>query len=130
MNGYGFHSSKRIRAVSPEQLQVRCAACGHDIIDRPRQVVGNILGQHRDLDIIAADDRAAVRGDIARKQFHEGGLARTVPAQQADPFVRLDLERSAIQEPRPAEADRNLIDPYQSHTIPPVNDLFRSGGAA
>jgi hypothetical protein len=28
---------------------------------------------------------------------------------------------------RPAKADRNLIDPYESHSILLVNDLFRSG---
>jgi hypothetical protein len=116
--------------VLPEQLQVFPATGGHNIIDRPWQIVGNVLGQHGDPDLTASDDFAGIRGDIAHQQFHEGGLARTVPAQKPDSFARLDLERSTVQQPRPAEADRNLIDPDESHMISPVYKPFRSGGAA
>ncbi len=91
--------------VFPEQIQVFPAAGGHDIVDRPRQVVGDVLGQHGDPDVTAPDDFAGIRADVAHQQFHESGLARTVTAQESDPFARFDLERSAVQQPRPSEAD-------------------------
>ena len=67
--------------VFPEQIEVLPATGGHNVIDRPGQIVGDILGQHGDPDLAASDDFAGIRFDIAHQQFHEGGLARTVPAQ-------------------------------------------------
>jgi hypothetical protein len=116
--------------VFAEQIQVFPAAGCHDIIDRPRQVVGNVLGQHGNPNLTASDDFAGIRLDLAHQQFHEGGLARAVPAQKPDSLARLDLERGAVQQRRPTKADRNLIDPDESHIVSPVYTLFRSGNTA
>ena len=110
--------------VFSEQFQMLPAAGGHDVIDRSRQVVGDILGQHGDPDLAALNDLACVRNDLAGQQLHQGRFARAVPAQQADPFAGLDLERDAVQQPWSAEAYGNIIDPYQSHVFLLVNRRF------
>jgi hypothetical protein len=97
--------------VLPQQIQMLPPAGSHDIIDRSRKIVGDILREQGNPDRTAFDDLPPVRRDLAIEHLQEGGLAGPVPAQQADPLALFNPERRAVQETRSAKTDGNIIDP-------------------
>ena len=85
------------------------AGCDH-IIDSAGKIL-NVLGHQSHANFACANHFARIGDNVLMKQLHQGGLARAVSSQKPDSFTRFNLERRAIEQQRPAEAHRNIIDP-------------------
>ena len=88
---------------------------GYDFLHGPRKARGDLLGDEGDRDPLLADDLAFVRRDLSVDDLQQGGFPRPVPAQEADPVPRLDLQARPIEQRRPAEGDPDVPQAQQRH---------------
>ena len=97
--------------VFVEQIHMFLTAGSNNVIDRSRQIVGDVLGEHGNFYITASNKLSFVRGNITNKQLHKGRFAGTVSTQQTDSFACLDLERNPVQQERtsPKVIETSLI---------------------
>ena len=59
---------------------------------------------------------AVVRAQLSAEELHERGLARAVPAHQADAFTGIDRERHAIEQWSAAVGKPEVFDLNESGT--------------
>src|SRR5690606_2969046 len=106
---------RRARAVLVDQhLQMRKTLRNvfmHAKIERIRQR----LVQLRDAQVLLAADFAAVDGLFAHDDAQQGGLAGAVAADQADAFVRLDVQGSVAQDRLVADVQGNVVQVDEIH---------------
>ena len=82
---------------------------GHQIENRSLNILRNRLLKPRNPHLARADDFAFVRLQFAADNFQQRGLALPVTPDQTDPLARLDLQRHAVQQSRPAERDMKIL---------------------
>ena len=90
---------------------------GHAIVDGSLQGGGDLLGQQGGLEARCPDHRTAVGRQIAVDQLQQGGLARAVAADQADPLPAFDLHLHPVENRFAAEAEAYPLQGYQRHRV-------------
>ena len=88
---------------------------GDDFVHGPRKTGRDLLGDEGDLDPLLPDDLAFVRRDLPAHDPQQGGFPGPVPAQEADPIPRLDLQARPVEKRRSAEGDPDVPQAQQRH---------------
>ena len=103
--------------IGREQLSLFAEGLRHDIEHAAADVLRHFLRQDRRAQPLLGDDHAAVRFYLARDDAHDRGFSGPVPADEADPFPRLDLEVDPFEQKRPAESDTDILKTDKRHDI-------------
>ena len=92
---------------------------------RPVCRQGNVLLQARDPDPGLAPHGPCVGRNLAADDLQQRRLAGAVPADDGDPFARVDLQRDCIEQRQMPERDRDPVQRDQRHpaTVPRVGPL-------
>ena len=86
----------------------RMGMLGHHLEDRPDNPRGDILGDQRHPQALTADQLAPLGWQFTGYQFQEGGFTGAVPAQQAEPVSRFDLQGDAVKQGRAAKGQGDI----------------------
>jgi hypothetical protein len=87
-----------------------------DVLEGARDAPAGDLMRRHPRDVLAGEGQAA-RGRIVdpRDQVEDGGLARTVGADDGEDLTRLHVEAHAVQRPDAAEVDLQPLRRQQRH---------------
>ncbi len=95
--------------VRGKQFSLLAERGRHHVEHAAEQRLRHFLRQECDLYALLKNDLAAVGLHFAGDEPHDRGLARAVPADQADPFAPVYREIGIFDQKRPAEADLDAL---------------------
>ena len=105
--------------VAGEETPIVAQSGRHDVENRARHILGNLLFEPSDRNPPLPNDAAAIWGDSAVQELHERTFARAVPPQEADAFTPFDGEARPVEYTRAAKGDRYILHCQQRHPTSP-----------
>ena len=99
---------RRLVIVSQQRPQTLQPA-SNDLEHGRRGIRRQLLRQRGDAQTGLTPDLAAIGVQLIGQQTQQGGLARTVAANQANPFAGVQLKAGAIQQLFSAEGDGEMV---------------------
>jgi len=87
--------------------------CGDHVIDRPGQLLRHVLRQLRHAQALRAHDLARIGLLFPGNELQQGGLARAVAAEQAQPLAGLEREVGLVQQHGAAQVQADVLEAEQ-----------------